>query len=180
MADKYTVGQIYGKALFEVAAEANTTDTTYQEVLELQKVATSCPEAFVIMGENSVDADIRAKLVATVFDNFSQTIKNFAHVMNDNARLGYIEFALTDFVKRYLASESIANGTVTTAVEIDATQLEAIQGKVAGILNVKEAKLENVVDPSIIGGVVVKADGNIIDGSIKTKMMRIRKAILTK
>ena len=68
-------------------------------------------------------------------------------------------------------------GTVTTAVTLSNEQKEQLETKIAGLLGYKKANLVEKVDPRILGGVVVEANHQVIDGSVKSRLEQLRSMI---
>jgi len=63
--------------------------------------------------------------------------------------------------------------TVTTASAVDATMTGEISGALAAMTN-KQIILETKVDPALIGGVVTRVGGTVLDGSLKTQLEGLR------
>jgi F-type H+-transporting ATPase subunit delta len=66
---------------------------------------------------------------------------------------------------------------VTTAVEMDAQQRQVVTQRIAAATQ-KDVQLEAQVDPSIIGGLVVRVNNVILDGSVRGQLARMRKALI--
>lgn len=75
---------------------------------------------------------------------------------------------------RYNKLNNIAFGKVISAVKLDDEQLHKLGQAYAEKYDLKELKLTNQVDPSIIGGVILEVEDYIIDGSVKNKLKKIR------
>ena len=67
---------------------------------------------------------------------------------------------------------------MTTAVELDQTRKDKIAASFAKVVGAKKVELETVVDPEIIGGVVLKSSSYVFDGSIKSKIANIKRLLL--
>ena len=66
---------------------------------------------------------------------------------------------------------------VTTAVEMDAQQRQVMTQKIAAATQ-KDVQLEAHVDPALIGGLVVRVNNVILDGSVRGQLARMRKAMI--
>jgi len=64
---------------------------------------------------------------------------------------------------------------VTTAFELDAQQRQVVTDKIAAATH-KDVTLETRVDPSILGGLVVRVNNVILDGSVRGQLARMHKA----
>jgi NAD(P)-dependent dehydrogenase (short-subunit alcohol dehydrogenase family) len=65
----------------------------------------------------------------------------------------------------------------TTAAELDDAQVEALRERVSEAVG-QEAKVVATVDPEIIGGLVLKARGVLLDASIRRRLQDIRQALI--
>ena len=80
----------------------------------------------------------------------------------------------------YDNEKKVASGVATTAVKLDDDQLKRLGESFAKKYNLNVVRLENKVDPSILGGVVLQVEDRVIDGSVKNKLKKIRAQIIDK
>jgi F-type H+-transporting ATPase subunit delta len=66
---------------------------------------------------------------------------------------------------------------VTTAVALDTAQRQAVSQKLAQITQ-KEVLLETQVDPAILGGLVVRINHTVLDGSLRGQLARLRQELI--
>jgi F-type H+-transporting ATPase subunit delta len=85
---------------------------------------------------------------------------------------------IDQFQKLYDEQNQTVYADVTTAVALDDAQLDKIKAGYAKRVGAKQVVLTNKVDAAIIGGVIIKSAGTIFDGSIQTKINRVRQALL--
>lgn len=93
-------------------------------------------------------------------------------------RFEYLIDIIDYFNNLYDEKKSIASGTVTTAVKLDDDQLKRLGDSYANKYNLKAVRLENKVDPSILGGVILQVKDRVIDGSVKTQLKKIRTQLI--
>jgi F-type H+-transporting ATPase subunit delta len=124
----------------------------------------------------SRDDQIRAMAAIGDAAGFSQLTKNFIGVVADNRRL----FAVPAMIKAYQTMLAESRGQATAEV-VSAKPLSDAQRKaVADAL--KQAigttvQVEERVDASLLGGLVVKVGSRMIDSSLKTKLQQMRLAM---
>ena len=92
-------------------------------------------------------------------------------------RMDDLVLIIDEYERRYDEAQSLVLGTVTTAVSLSDEQKEQLETKIAGLLGYKKASLVENVDPSILGGVVVEANHQVIDGSVKSRLEQLRSMI---
>jgi len=95
--------------------------------------------------------------------------QNFFKLLARNRRL----FAAEDIIRVFKALAAEARGEVqaevTSAVALNDAQVEALKQQLKGSVG-KDVRLETKVDPSLLGGLVVKIGSRMIDSSLKTKL----------
>ncbi len=83
--------------------------------------------------------------------------------------------AIIDAYRRlHDAAKGVVRADVTVAAPLAAHHESALREALAGVTGGKTIDLEVKVDPSIIGGVVVKLGSRMLDASLKTKLNSIR------
>ncbi len=110
--------------------------------------------------------------------NASQLVNDFLQMLFDYGRVQNV----TDIIDEFNRLNDEKNGTVrvkvTTAIELDDEQKAKLSAKFAQVVGANKVVLEPVVDEEIIGGVVLRSKGNIYDGSVKSKIDKIKRLLL--
>ena len=168
----------YASALFDLADSAKKLDVVADDFRALKG----------IIGES---ADLRRLLDSPIYSREQQTeaiqailtkagaddlTRRFALVTAENRRL----FAFPAMIDAYLAELARRRGEVTAHVtaaralsEAEQTALaEALQKQVGGKIN-----MDIKIDPSLLGGLVVRVGSRMIDSSIKNKLQRLKVAM---
>ena len=66
---------------------------------------------------------------------------------------------------------------VTTAIELDKKALDGLQERISKAIG-RQAELTARVDPNLIGGVVLRARGVLVDASVKRRLEELRRALI--
>ena len=178
--DKYTVGKRYGKALFELAIENKAADTVYQELLTVREICKEIPDLGNILTDVRLEGAEKKAIMDAFTGGFDGIVKNFLWVVYDYNRIDDLLFMIDEYEGRYDSLNQVALGTVTTAVPLSEEKQHEIEAKVADIFGYKKANLTPVIDESIIGGVIVEADHQVIDGSLASQLNGLRAALSKK
>lgn len=107
-----------------------------------------------------------------------QTAHRFLHTLFLRKRIATIHEVVE--VLRKLVDERMnrVRARVTAAAELNPEQRQTIQSGLSQYSG-KTILLETRADPEILGGIVVQMNGTVIDGSLRTRLDRIRTALLT-
>lgn len=172
--DKATVGKRYAKALFELAVEEGKMDEIYQDLLSLRTIYQEIPTLGELLSDVRLDKNEKRQLMDTLIKPFSGLMERFLEIVFEYNRMDDFLLIAAEYERRYDDKKGLVIGTVTTAVALNNQQKEALENKTASLLNYQDAKLEEKIDPTIIGGVIVEANHQVIDGSVKSRLDYLR------
>ena len=96
--------------------------------------------------------------------------------MVERNRLGLLKEFASEFEGFVNARLGKVVAEITTATELDQETLEKIRDKIEELFG-KRAEITVKLDPSIIGGFIVKVADKVLDASIKTQLENLKKAI---
>jgi F-type H+-transporting ATPase subunit delta len=104
-------------------------------------------------------------------------VRNFLLLLVEKDRLRQLEAICEHYTR--LANERLRRvmAQVTTAVALDPAQRQAVVQKLADMTQ-KEVILETRVDPAILGGLVVRIDHVVLDGSLQGQLARLRQELV--
>jgi F-type H+-transporting ATPase subunit delta len=106
-------------------------------------------------------------------DQLNQTFDNFLKLVRQNKDWKNLNKIVNAFTKVYLAEENMSEATVITAREISEALLAKIK-KWLESLSQTSVSLKKEVDPSLLGGLVVRQNDTIMDASLKTKLKKLQ------
>jgi len=81
---------------------------------------------------------------------------------------------IADYNKLYDSWRGVARAEITTAAALSDAHVAALKEALKGVTGGKNVEISVKIDPSIIGGLVVKLGSRMVDGSLKTKLNAIR------
>jgi len=164
----------YAQAAFAIAKDANA---IAQWRAELDDVATVLAESQLapLLADARIPAERRMEMAARVLA-VSPLVLNLAKLLIRKGRSQDARAVASAFNRLADEQEGIAHAQITTAVELSPEQLNAIAAKLTAAMG-KNVRATSVVDPAIIGGLVVKVGDRLVDGSIRTRLKRLRREL---
>lgn len=174
-----TVARNYAETLFELA-EAHEGIEVYQAgIRSVAQLIDELPDFRRFLETPRIDAKSKKNLVREVLgDSLPKLLMNFLLITIDKRRqrlLGSIAREFDGLVDEKLGR---AHVDVTLAREMTDEGLEEITSKLSSLLGV-EAIPHIRVQPSILGGIVVRAGDTIYDGSLRRKLDGMRRRLMT-
>jgi len=168
----------YATALFELANESKAVDQVQADLNAFAAMVASSPELTRLVRSPVFSADEQARALDAVLDkaSISGIAKNFLRVVAANRRL----FAVDQIIRGFNANVARHKGEVTAQVTVAEPLNDARLAEITDTLKTVTAKDVHVavtVDPSIIGGLVVKLGSRMVDASLRTKLNSIKFAM---
>ena len=176
MAELNTVARPYTKAAFEYAVAAGSLDQWANMPSVSATVVADATVAQVLSSAALTSEQKGSTLVEVLGDELDQSGKNFIALLAENGRLALLPEIATQFKKLKAAQEASIEVDLTTAFEMADEQ----QQKLAKALSTKlgrDVQVTTQVDRSILGGVVVRTDDLVIDGSVRARLAKLAEAM---
>jgi F-type H+-transporting ATPase subunit delta len=170
------VAKRYAKALFEVARDHKMLSQIEKELEYVVNVLNSTPELKKWLQHPHTDLQKKRELFSNAFKQLQKYTRNFLLVLVDRRREDLLEDIWTHYKKMMNDELGIAEAVVTTPFPMtaeDREQLIQIFEPMVG----KKLKIKEVVDPELLGGVVVQVGDRLYDGSLKTKLVRFQERL---
>ncbi|WP_261845286.1 F0F1 ATP synthase subunit delta [Aliamphritea ceti] len=176
MAESNTVARPYTKAAFEHALAKNTLDQ-WSEMLATTSVVAQDPTMRQVLGNPAQTSEQKAEVMIDVCqEQMTAETKNFISLLAENQRLALLPEISAQFEQLKASQQKSVDINVTTAFDLGEQQ----QQKLTQALSTKlgcEVSLTSEVDKSIIGGVIVRTDDLVIDGSIRARLAKLAEAL---
>ena len=171
------VASRYAEALFQVGEETDTTDKLYGELKAVVDIVKENKDFSNILRSPLVSKEEKKDLITKVFDGkLSQNMINFLKILADKDRLALLADIEKDFKVLLNEKNNILEGIVITAVPMKEEEVKELQTKLSAKYN-KTVVLENEVDKSVLGGVLVRLGNEEIDGTVKNRLDKMKEQL---
>ena len=168
----------YATALFELARDEKSIDAVLLDLDNFNALLDDSADLRRLVRSPVFSADMQVKALTIVLDRAGITgiSANFLKVLTANRRL----FAIADVIRAFRALVARFKGEVgaevTVAESLSDKNLDALKDALKAVSG-KDVTLNVKVDPSIIGGLVVKLGSRMVDSSLRTKLNSIKHAM---
>lgn len=177
--NKHTVATRYATALFDLAKQADQVDAVAAELSVIKTAFDENPQFITLLTATQIPVAARNQALADLKQLVaSSLVKNLLQMTNDYGRWGDLSAIITAYLRKQDEYHQIVRATVTTAVALQDDQADKLAATFAGVVGAKKVVLTQKLDPAIIGGVVLKSDSYIYDGSLATKLANIKRLLL--
>lgn len=168
----------YATALFELADDEKKLDEVANDLQQLGAMIDASDDLARLIKSPvmSREDQVAAMNAITEAAGFTQLTQNFVGVVAENRRL----FALANMIKAYqaqlAASRGEATAEVVSAKPLTDAQVAAVEDALKSAIGTK-VQIEQRVDESLLGGLVVRVGSRMIDSSLRTKLQKMRLAM---
>lgn len=172
------VAERYAGSLFDLAAQSNVVAAVERDLTRFETMLDGSEDLQRLIKSPVFSADEQFKAIASIADKagISGLTGNFLRVVAQNRRL----FAVPAMIKafRRIAAEhrGEVSAEVTSAHELSPAQAAELKAALKGVAG-KDVSLSVTVDPSLLGGLVVRIGSRQIDTSLKTKLNSLKLAL---
>jgi F-type H+-transporting ATPase subunit delta len=165
----------YARSLLELANEGQQqAEPIAEELRDIRQVIDANPTFGLYLADPAISETERGAAIKKIFGGrVSKLMEDFLGVLNEKGRLGLftqIAGAYAELLEKQLSRVEV---DVTVAQALDDQQLEQVRQRVGQALK-REAVVHQYVDESIIGGLLLRVQDQLIDASVRYQLQAIK------
>ncbi len=165
----------YAQAVFEIAQENNELDRWQSDLQKLVLAIDTAPFRDALESPKIPLPQKRGLLVQTL-GGINPLALNLALLLIEKSAISNIREIAIQYKKMLDAYRGIETAEVVTAIPLDEPDKERLKARLNALTG-SIIELETDVDPHILGGVVVRVGGKLLDGSTRNKLIALKKAL---
>ena len=165
----------YAEAAFQIAESSG----------DLQEWASQLSDLSELMEDQSVNSFVNSAKISlqqklsvlnTTMKDFNPLLVNLVCLLSIRNSINLIRLIKEEFDKLVDAARGVARAEVYTAVDLNQDQQSNIKESISKGLNT-ELQVSYHKDPELLGGLVVRVNDLVIDGSIQEKLVGLKRQI---
>ena len=172
------VDRVYANALFEAARDQNKLEPVGEQLAQLVEAEGKVPELRELLRNPQLDPRARRAALDDVLAGSDDLLRNFLLVLADKGRAGQLEEIAAEFERLVAEAEGVVHAQLTTAVQLsekDAGKLLQQIEQASG----RKVEATRAVDPYLIGGIVLQVGSHRLDASVRGRLDRLRRQLVT-
>ena len=172
MSSLTTLARPYAKAAFELARDEQSL-AGWEEMLTLASEMVMEKSMAGLLESPHISNDELVRIITeTAGDAFTTRFRDFIAVVGGNGRLPLLPHVTDLFRQLREEAENRMSVKVISAVSLDEDQASRLRDALARRLGC-EIELDNEIDKDVIGGAVVYAGDQVIDGSLRGRLEKL-------
>lgn len=126
------------------------------------------------LADNQVDLSQKIGVVRELFqDKVSELALSYLQLMIGLGRVDSVRSMMEELTRLIQVEERKVIAEVTTAVALDDAMITKLTGQLSKLTG-KEVKIRPRLDESILGGILVRMDGKLLDGSVRSRLEEMK------
>jgi F-type H+-transporting ATPase subunit delta len=166
----------YSRALFQLAVEKKLLDKISEDMIFISEIC-KIPQVKEVLDSPIIRPLKKTAILQSILEeNIEKTTLTLVKLLIKNGRESYLPAVARVFRDETFKYKGITETYLTTAVPVNDNVKKLISELISSEFKTK-VELKEIIDKEIIGGFILKVNDNYIDGSVRSKLRKIRKEL---
>ncbi len=178
MHESKRVSKNYALALFELIGIIQEQEIVLNELTVINETITIVKQAKDVFHNPSISKDVKKELIKKLFQGkINQNLLNFLFILVDNQRFNLLQDVKEHFQRLVNKSKGMTFAEVSSACELDKSAIDSLKKRLEQLLGEENILIEAKTDPALIGGVKVKINDLVYDGSVRGRLEGLKRKL---
>jgi F-type H+-transporting ATPase subunit delta len=173
------VHRTYARALYDAARESGRVAPVREQLGDFVEAVRSVPDLQEILRNPQLDQRAKLAAVDAVADEADPLVRNLLRLLIEKGRGGEIEEVGEEFEQLVARAEGQLTVELTTAIELSEEEARSIVAQIEKASG-RTVEATRSVDPDLIGGIVLQAGTLRVDGSVRGRLERLERELVTR
>jgi F-type H+-transporting ATPase subunit delta len=173
------VAKRYASALFQIAKEQQILSTVEEELRVVKEVLQYNTDLKAVLKSSKLTIDKKKEVIKAAFVSINAYVLNTLFILIDRHREDEIVEVVDQFIELSNNEMGIAEAEVYSIRPLTDAERTAISTTFAAKVGKKSLRIENIVDSELLGGVKLRIGNRIYDGSLRGKLNRLERKLLS-
>jgi F-type H+-transporting ATPase subunit delta len=166
----------YAKAILEIAQSKGVAESVSDDMNSIASTISGNVELSTFIQNPTLKVEVKENALMEVFANTNGVTKSLFHLLFENKRFEILEAVAVEYSKLFDIMNGVEVAQVTTAIAMDAALEAKVLAKIA-TLSDKKITIENHVDPSIIGGFILRIGDKQYNASVANRLQVLKREL---
>ena len=166
----------YAKAILEIADSKKVASEVSADMALISSTINTNAELNSFIQSPTINVEQKENALLEVFANANAVTKSLFHLLMENKRFEILDAIAVEYNKLFDIMNGVEVAKVTTAIAMDAALEAKVSAKIATISD-KKITIENTIDPSIIGGFILRIGDKQYNGSVANRLQVLKREL---
>jgi F-type H+-transporting ATPase subunit delta len=168
---------VYARALHGAAMDGGRVSEVDASLRQFTEALASNVPLLRALINPELPAEAKKRIITKMMEGSEIIARNGLLILVDNRRLELLHDLQVAYSQLAAVDEDILDIEVTTAIALNDSELAELQQRISDAVG-KTARVQASVDPDIIGGLVLRARGVLLDASIRRRLQELRRTLV--
>jgi F-type H+-transporting ATPase subunit delta len=164
----------YAKAILETAVSTGKANQVNDDMKSIIAAVNSSPDLKDFLASPIITSEVKMNVLSEVFGSVQADTKSLFRLLQENKRFEILEAIAAQFNVQFDDMNGVEVANVTTAFPITADLEAKILAK-ATSMSTKKITIQNTVDPSIIGGFILRIGDKQYNASVSNRLQELKR-----
>ena len=166
----------YAKAILDLAHSKNVAEAVANDMKTISTTISNNQELSTFILNPTMKVEVKESALLEVFADSNAVTKGLFHLLFENKRFEILGEIASEYNNLNDEANGVQVAKVTTAIAMDAALEAKVLAKIATFSD-KKITIENTVDPSIIGGFILRIGDKQYNASIANRLQVLKREL---
>ncbi|RTY95942.1 ATP synthase F1 subunit delta [Flavobacterium sp. GT3R68] len=166
----------YAKAILDMADTIGVANEVSSDMALIASTVNGNEELNTFIQNPTITVEVKENALQAIFADVNGVTKGLFHLLFENKRFEILEGIALEYNKLYDEMNGVEVAHVTTAIPMDIDLKAKVAAKIATFSD-KKVTIENTVDPSIIGGFIIRIGDKQYNASIANRLQVLKREL---
>ncbi len=166
----------YAKAILDLASSKNVAEVVNADMKTIATTISGNMELSTFIQNPTIKVEVKENALLEVFAASNAVTKGLFHLLFENKRFEILMEIASEYNNLFDQSNGVEVAKVTTAIAMDAALEAKVLAKIATFSD-KKITIENIIDPAIIGGFILRIGDKQYNASIANRLQVLKREL---
>lgn len=172
------VAERYASAMFELAQQHGQTASIQEELKELVSAFRDNKGLGQLLSSPKLSVAKKKEMIADIFKGVNPIVMNTLFVLLDAKRMNEVQNVFDEFHTLANSAAGVAEAKVYSTRPLTELETNSISATFANKIGKQSLRIENIIDPSLIGGIRLQIGNQIYDSSLSAKLDKLQRNLI--
>ncbi|MEA2351444.1 MAG: F-type H+-transporting ATPase subunit delta [Thermoleophilaceae bacterium] len=172
------IAEVYARSLFEVAQEHDVLDEIHEQIDEFADALAESRDLQVFFFSPYFSSEEKKEAISKIVEGADEHFVRFLELLAERHRMPVLLRIRRELDALWAEENKLLPVTITSAVELDDDTVKRVQKEIEDQTG-RRTELTTKVDPDVLGGLAMQVGNLIMDGTVRARLDRLRRQVLT-
>lgn len=164
----------YAKAILDTAHAKGVATEVSNDMIAIGTTLAENAELMAFVSSPTTPSDVKERALAEVFESANAITKGLFRLLAENKRFELLRDVAVAYGRQFEEMNGVETAEVTTAVPMDSDLESKVLSQILTLTN-KKVVIKNVVDPSLIGGFIIRIGDKQYNASVAGRLQTLKR-----